>query len=116
MLRVLVDENFDERILDGLRLAEPNMDVVRVQDVGLDAMDDREILEWAAIEDRVLVTHDRETIPGFVKARLNAGQRVVGAIIVGKWGATTRILFELRLTIVLGDPDEWDNRITYVPF
>lgn len=31
-MRFAADENFDDRILDGLRVRMPDMDIVRVQD------------------------------------------------------------------------------------
>ena len=42
-----------------------DVDIVRVQDVGLAGSPDPAILAWAASEGRVLLTHDRETVPGF---------------------------------------------------
>jgi hypothetical protein len=39
------------------------LDVVRVQDVGLAETPDPVILAWAAGEERILLTHDRETSP-----------------------------------------------------
>ena len=40
-----------------------DLDVVRVQDIGLSAASDPDVLAWAAIEDRILLTHDRDTLP-----------------------------------------------------
>jgi uncharacterized protein with PIN domain len=36
----------------------PMLDIVRVQDIELSGKDDPTILEWAAQEGRVLLTHD----------------------------------------------------------
>ncbi len=44
MIKFLADENFDNRIMRGLSRRFPEVDVVRVQDVGLVNIDDREIL------------------------------------------------------------------------
>ncbi|MFY7934380.1 MAG: DUF5615 family PIN-like protein, partial [Microcystis aeruginosa] len=57
MIKLLVDENFDNTIVRGLFRRNPMLDMVRVQDVGLSGMDDPTILEWAAQEGRVLLTH-----------------------------------------------------------
>jgi len=57
-MRLLSDENFNGAILRGLIRRLPKLDVVRVQDVGLRQTDDATILEWAANEDRILLTHD----------------------------------------------------------
>ncbi|MEH2266351.1 MAG: DUF5615 family PIN-like protein [Nostoc sp.] len=48
MLKLLSDENFNGDIVRGLFLRQPNLDLLRVQDVGLQEVDDPEILNWAA--------------------------------------------------------------------
>lgn len=48
----------------------PKLDVVRVQDVGLIETPDPTILAWAAAEGRILLTHDRDTVPGFAYDRV----------------------------------------------
>jgi predicted nuclease of predicted toxin-antitoxin system len=58
MLPLLIDENFDQRILRGLRLRLPNLDYLVVQDIGLGGVDDRALLDWAVRERRAVVTHD----------------------------------------------------------
>ena len=73
MLRLLSDECFDGRIVRGLHHVAPTLDLVRVQDVGLSGIDDLAVLAWAAAEDRILLTHDRQTIPGFAYALLADG-------------------------------------------
>ena len=44
-MRLLTDENFNGAILRGLIRRLPELDIVRVQDVGLMNTDDPEILE-----------------------------------------------------------------------
>ena len=51
MLLLVSDENFNNDIVRGLLRRNPNLDIVRVQDVGLRGADDPDILEWAANED-----------------------------------------------------------------
>jgi hypothetical protein len=43
MLRLLSDENFNGDIIRGLFLRQPNIDLIRVQDVGLQEEDDPKI-------------------------------------------------------------------------
>ena len=52
MLRLLSDENFNGDIIRGLFLRQPDLDLVRVQDVGLQELDDPTILAWAADNNR----------------------------------------------------------------
>jgi predicted nuclease of predicted toxin-antitoxin system len=58
-MRLATDENFDNRILRGLLRRRPELDIVRVQDVGLSGWSDAEVLAWAAQEGRVLLTVSR---------------------------------------------------------
>jgi hypothetical protein len=44
MLRLLADENFNGDIVRALLLRQPNLDIVRVQDVGLAGVGDPDIL------------------------------------------------------------------------
>ena len=54
-MKFLADEDFNNDILRGLFRILPEFDVVRVQDVGLIEKHDREILEWASKENRLIL-------------------------------------------------------------
>jgi hypothetical protein len=56
VLKLVSDENFNADILRGLYRQDPDLDVVRVQDIGLKATPDSDILAWAAAEGRILLT------------------------------------------------------------
>jgi predicted nuclease of predicted toxin-antitoxin system len=57
-MRFLADENFDNRVLRGLMRLIPNVDIVRAQDTEMAGANDPTLLEWAAKEARILLTHD----------------------------------------------------------
>lgn len=65
MLRLITDHNFDGRILRGLQRRIPHLDVVHAFAVGLAMADDPALLAWAAAQDRVVLTHDANTLVGF---------------------------------------------------
>lgn len=77
-LKHLSDADFDNRIVRGVLLRKPDLDVVRVQDVGLREAQDPEVLAFAGDEGRVLLTHDVSTMPVHVEARLKRNERVPG--------------------------------------
>ena len=54
----LVDQNFNEHIVDGLTRRDATLEFIHVRDVGLAAAPDPMILEWAAAHGLVLLTHD----------------------------------------------------------
>ncbi len=60
MLRLAADENLNSDIFRGLIRRKPHLDIVRIQDVGLSGAEDAEVLDWAAREGRVLLTHDHK--------------------------------------------------------
>ncbi len=62
MLRLAADENFNNDIVRGLWRRKSELDIVHIQDVGLSGADDPTVLEWAAREGRVLLTHDVTTM------------------------------------------------------
>lgn len=70
MLHLLSDENFNGDIVRGLLLRHPELDLIRIQDAGLIGADDPEILAWIAEDNRILLTHDRATIPDFAYTRV----------------------------------------------
>jgi hypothetical protein len=45
MLRFAADENFNNDIVRGLLRRKPDLDIVRIQDVGLSGADDSTVLE-----------------------------------------------------------------------
>jgi len=80
MLKLVADENFDNTIVRGLLRRRPNLDLIRIQDLGLLGEEDPVILAYAAEEGRVLLTHDVATITRFAYDRVKT--RFIDA-----WGA-----------------------------
>jgi hypothetical protein len=78
LLRLAADENFNNDIIRGLLRRKPDLDIVRVQDVGLSGSNDASVLEWAAQENRVLLTHDVTTLTSFAYDRVRAGLPMPG--------------------------------------
>ena len=78
MIRFAADENLNDAITRGLRRRQPAIDIVRVQDAGLSGADDPTILQWAAEEGRVLLTHDVSTTTKYAYERLRNGQPMPG--------------------------------------
>ncbi|MGK7942456.1 MAG: DUF5615 family PIN-like protein [Crocosphaera sp.] len=48
MIKLLADENLDNTIIRGLLRRNQDIDIVRVQDIGLSGENDPVVLEWAA--------------------------------------------------------------------
>lgn len=115
MMRFLADENFNSRIFKGLKKRVPDLDIVRVQDVGLTGSDDPTILEWAARENRILLTHDFETMVKFAYERIEANLPVAGVFEIHEAIPVGTAIEELVLIIGASEPEEWRNRVEFLP-
>lgn len=80
MLRLASDVDVHGEIVRGLRRRQPALDLVRVQDFLPDNTPDPLVLAWAADDDRVLITNDRNTMIGFARARVASGAAMPGLI------------------------------------
>lgn len=115
MLRYLTDEDFDGDVLEGLLRRLPDLDIVRVQDVGLAGQEDPVILAWAEEHDRIVLTHDRRTMTVHANARLRAGQRVAGVCVVRQLLSVGRAIDELLLVVQCSRKEDWENQVRYLP-
>jgi predicted nuclease of predicted toxin-antitoxin system len=115
MLRLLSDENFNGDIVRGLLLRHPALDLHRVQDGGLEEADDPTILAWAAVNDRIVVTHDHATMPDFAYARVVAGQPMPGVVVVPDRMAVRQVIEELLLVEACSEQAEWAGLVVYLP-
>jgi predicted nuclease of predicted toxin-antitoxin system len=115
MLRLLSDENFNGDIVRGLFLRQPTLDLLRVQDVGLRKVDDPAILDWAASNERILLTHDRATMPDFAYERLSKGQQMSGLFVINDRMPVSQVIDELLLLNDCSEQDEWKGIVLYLP-
>ena len=115
MLRLAADENFNNDIVRGLIRRKPDVDLVRVQDVDLSGADDPAILEWAARQGRVVVTHDVSTLSTHAYERDSAGQRMPGVFEVPTDLSIARAIDDLLLIAACSLEDEWEGQVRYLP-
>lgn len=81
MLRLASDADVHGEIIRGLRRRLPEIDLARVQDTLAEGTPDLDVLAWAAAENRVLLTNDRNTMVGLAYQRASAGEAVPGLIV-----------------------------------
>jgi hypothetical protein len=115
MLQFLADENFNNEILRGIRRRQPEVDVVRVQDVELSGVDDPAILEWAALHGRVLLTHDVSTMTRFAYERVSDGRRMPGVFEVSRDVPIGVAIDEILLLAECSVEGEWEGQVRYLP-
>src|SRR4051794_15372434 len=114
-MRLLSDVNFDGRVLRGLLQQLPELDMVRAQEVGLDGADDELVLDFAADDDRVILTHDRRTMITPARDRFLAGLSMPGLIIVGRTSTLRLAIEHLAIVVYCSLPDDWPLRVCEIP-
>jgi hypothetical protein len=116
MIRLLADENFNRAAVSGLQTRRPDLDLVRVQDVGLEETADPLVLRWAADHDRIVLTHDKRTMPGFARARVAAGEPMPGLFVFhDDKEPVGRIIDELILLDECSEHSEWAGQLVFLP-
>jgi hypothetical protein len=61
--RFQADENLNAKIIAGLRRREPSLDFRTAKSLGILGFPDHVVLAVSAADARILVSHDRETMP-----------------------------------------------------
>ena len=115
MLRFAVDEDFDNRIVRGLLRLLPTLDIVRVQDAGPIGKRDQEVLEWAASDNRLLLTHDASTMTKHAYARVESGRQMLGVFEIGQEIPVGEVIADLLLIATCSFDREYTGQVRYLP-
>ena len=115
MLPLAADENFNNDIVRGLFRRRPDLDLVRIQDVGLSGASDEDVLAWAAAQGRVLFTHDVSTITKFAYERVRAGRAMPGVFEVSRKVAIRRAIEDTLLIAEYSLANEWEGQVRFLP-
>lgn len=91
------------------------MDILRAIDVGLSGTDDQEVLEWAAAEQRIVLTHDVSTMVGFAYERVDRGDPMPGLIEVSVQLRIQEVVDDLLLLDQASKQGEWEGQVVYLP-
>ena len=93
----------------------PAIDLVRVQDAGLIGADDVTVLEWAAREGRVLLSHDENTLIGHAHELVSAGRPMAGLFHVGALSPLGAVIDDLLLLVQCSLDREWEGQVRFLP-
>jgi hypothetical protein len=116
-LRYLLDEDTPHAIRNGLLRRQPEIEI-RV--VGGDmappiSTPDSEILRWLESEGYILISRNRSTMPQHLHEPLEAGRHVPGILLLRPKSSIGRIIDDLLLIWEAVGPDEYRDRIDYIP-
>lgn len=112
--RFQADADLNEDILFAVIRRELSVSFQTAEAAGLAGLPDLKVLERAASEGRILVTHDHKTMPGHF-ADFVGTQNSSGVLIVPQHLPLAVTVDELLLVWDASEAEEWTNRIAYLP-
>src|SRR5437667_5387901 len=113
MLRLAFDENFNNDIIRGLLRRSPELDILRVQEVGLVQVEDPVVLAWTVRENRVPFTHDVSTMTRYAYERIESGESLPGVFEVGRGISIAQAIEDILLIAQCSHEGEWEGQVRY---
>jgi hypothetical protein len=111
----LVDHDFSQLIVDGTLRIEPAIEFVLARDVGLDRATDATLLDYAANNGLVVLSHDSNTMTATAVEAVKAHRPMVGLIISHQRAPIGRVIDSLVLVWAASEAEEYVDQIRYLP-
>lgn len=115
MIRFQADADLQQNIVRAVRRREPSINFATAAEGEIAGLPDSGVLEMAAREGRILVTHDLRTMPDHFRARLTEGRDCPGVLIVSQFEPIGPVVEALLLIWAASDPSDWRNQIRHLP-
>jgi hypothetical protein len=113
-VRFQADADLNQAIVTGVIRRKPEISFQTATEAGLEGLTDSAVLALSAQQQRVLVSHDRRTMPTEF-AEFIAHRHSSGVLIVSRKTPLETVIEELILIWSVTLPEEWVNRIAKVP-
>ena len=111
------DNDLKRIIVDATLRREPRIDFQTAQAARLDDLDDEAVLRLAASPSRILISHDKRTMPLALASFVASGGTSPGVLLVIPQNAPIREVVEDLILIWTDDrANDWTNLIARIPF
>jgi len=112
--RFQADADFNEDIVSGVLRRVPEIDFQTANEAELENLSDPEVLARAANEGRILVSHDRRTMPihfgEFIETQISPG-----IFLVSQDAEIRKVIEDLILIWAASEAEEYVNSIRTLP-
>lgn len=92
------------------------LNAVRAVDVGLRGMPDDVVLDWAAENNRIVISVDKRTLPNLAWRRVTDGLTMPGVVILRPWLSIGGAVHQLDIVANAGQSADFDRLVLYLPF
>jgi predicted nuclease of predicted toxin-antitoxin system len=116
-IKYLLDENLPPLYRAQLLRLQPDLTVWMVGDPGVPPKStlDPEILTWCELNNCILVTNNRSSMPIHLKAHLAQGFHVPGIFVLRPRAIIKQVLDDLILIALAVEETEYQDRIVHIP-
>lgn len=114
--RFLADHDLNEQLVVGVLRRAPQIEFHRVRDLGFADRPDAFLLDYAAGQGVLIVSHDVNTMPATAYERMAAGQTIAGLLMVQQTSPIGPIIDDLLLIWSASEAEEWENQVVFLPF
>jgi hypothetical protein len=115
-IRFQADNDLKRIIVDAALRREPRIDFQTAQATRLDDLDDEAVLRLAASQSRILVSHDKRTMPRALASFIASGGTSPGVLLVIPQSAPIRDVVEALILIWADErAEDWRNLIAKIP-
>ena len=115
MIRFQADADLRYGFVKAVRRREPAIDFASAADSKLEGVSDPKVLEVAAQQGRILVSHDRRTMVNHFRTRLAEGKSSPGVFLVTQSARIGEVVEAIITVWAASDPVEWENQLRYLP-
>ncbi len=116
-IRFQADNDLKRIIVDATLRREPRIDFQTAQAARLDDLDDEAVLRLSAAQSRILVSHDKRTMPKALTSFVASGGVSPGMVLVIPQSAPIREVVETLVLIWADDREsDWQNLLVKIPF
>jgi len=99
----------------GVLRLNADIDIVRVQDTALVGSDDPTVLDWAAEQGRIILTHDVKTMTKYAYARVTSGRPMPGVFEISLDVSPGQVIEEILILAECSLESEWEGQVRYLP-
>ena len=112
---MLFDEDMNHHMIRGLVRRVPDLDYTTVLDLDMSGDDDMAVLRAAAENERLLVSHDVNTMSATFSQLLAAGETSYGLLLVPQSLEIGRAIEDLELVCRVTANEDWVGTIEFLP-
>lgn len=115
MPQLLIDHNFDERVLRRLRPRISDIAILLARDVGLERTPDEQLLTEALLRDCIVLTHDASTVTPILREKMRIGDAVPRVIVVVTGADQSTAVNALEIVLRCSVESDWLNGPIWIP-